>query len=360
MKREDIFKAISDISPEFIEEMDEKIVKAKHTNKSFIILVCAVVGLAGLSSAAAVKSLLGRGMNELQIDESQQQSLIETGAAITYTSESTSETEATTNAVDYSNVNVFPVSVVADERCAFISFKVTGFTFDDTINEPWFDQIFVYEDESMQKELDCDGGSFYNGINELADGSSVYEDGTPVKFDSRGMPILRYYDSEGSLYCMYKVSGHSVDYNMLGKTIYVRLVNLGEMYKCEMLKSTGKEWTFTLEMPKESSSVHKEIGKPIPDSPYTLDSIDISPISIRMNFSSKDGSSNASIPMFSGVKLKDGTLLGIGDDLHQSKDGKKAYSNCFFVRAIDPEKVKSIMICPDFDNNSGKTVDIEI
>ena len=197
-------------------------------------------------------------------------------------------------------------------------------------------------------------------INELADGSSVYEDGTPVKFDSRGMPILRYYDSEGSLYCMYKVSGHSVDYNMLGKTIYVRLVNLGEMYKCEMLKSTGKEWTFTLEMPKESSSVHKEIGKPIPDSPYTLDSIDISPISIRMNFSSKDGSSNASIPMFSGVKLKDGTLLGIGDDLHQSKDGKKAYSNCFFVRAIDPEKVKSIMICPDFDNNSGKTVDIEI
>lgn len=366
MKNENIYNAISNISPEYIEELsfEKKTVAAeskpaKRSKLPVIAIICAVVGLAGITSVAAIRGILGRGMNQLQIDESQQQELVEQSAAIVYTSESVADTGATSEntVLDVDAITVTPVSVVADERCAFISFKVSGFTFDDRNNEPFFDQIYAYEDESMTVELDCDGG-FYNGIN-LVGSEFVYEDGTPAQFDESGMMILHYFDNEGNLYFLMKVSGHNIDKNMLGSSVYIRLVNLCEIHKCDIVNGTDKEWTFTLDMPTESTSVHKDINKHIDGTSLNLDSIELSPISVRLNYTIENGSSLSSMPKFAGVILKDGTVLGIGDDGLSGSDSGKAYSNCYFVRAIDPLDVESIIIIPDMDNSS-ETVTIPV
>lgn len=173
MKNENIYNAISDISPDYLDDLsfekktvDTENAPAKHTKLPVIAIICAVVVLAGITSAAALKSILGRGMNILQIDESRQQELVEQSAAIIYTGESAADTSvASANSEsDTDAITVVPVSAVADERCAFISFKVSGFTFDDRNNEPFFDMVYAYEDESMTVGLDCEGG-FYNGVN---------------------------------------------------------------------------------------------------------------------------------------------------------------------------------------------------
>ena len=366
MKNENIYNAISNISPEYLEELSfeketapAEIKPAKHTKFPIIAIICAVVGLAGVTSVAAIRGILGRGMNQLQIDESQQQELVEQSAAIVYTSESVTDTSETSEntVLDVDAITVTPVSVVADERCAFISFKVSGFTFDDRNNEPFFDRVFAYEDEAMTIDLDCEGG-FYNGIN-LIGSDFFYEDGTPAQFDERGMMILHYFDKDGNLYYLMKVSGRNIDKNMLGRTVYIRLVNLCEIYKCDIVNGTDREWSFTLDMPTESTSVHYDIDTLVDGTSFNLDSIELSPISVRLNYTLGEGASPDSMPKFAGVVLKDGTVLGIGDDVHNASEGGKAYSNCYFVRAIDPEDVESIIIIPDMDNPS-ESVTIQI
>ena len=359
MKNENIFNSISNISPEYIEELSfekETVVAegtpAKHTKLPVIAIICAVVGLAGITSVAAIRGVLGRGMNQLQIDESQQQELVEQSAAIMYTSESVTDASATSENIvlDIDAITVTPVSVVADERCAFISFKVSGFSFDDRNNEPFFDQVYAYEDEAMTIEYDCEGG-FYDGVN-LIGSDFFYEDGSPAQYDERGMMILHYFDNDGNLYYLLKVSGNDIDKNMLGRTVYIRLVNLCEIYKCDIISGTDKEWSFTLDMPTESTSVHYDIDTIIDGTSLNLDSIEISPISVRLNYTIGEGAALDSMPKFEGVVLKDGTVLGIGDDVHNASEGGKAYSNCFFVRAIYPEDVESIIINPNMDNPS--------
>ena len=354
MKKENIYKAISDISPEYLEKLTfekknavAESTPAKRSKLPYLAIICAVVGLAGVTCVAAVRSVLGRGMNALQIDPSQQQELVEQSAAITYTTETAAPTTSTSanETMDVDAITVEPVSVVADERCAFITFRVHGFIFDESNNEPFFEQIFAYEDEAKTVKLDCDGGSFYNGVNDIG-GELIYEDGTPVQYDDRGMMIMRYFDDEGYLWFMIKVSGHGVDKNMLGSTVYVDLIDLIEDHKCQVVNSTGRNWSFVLEMPTESTSVKYNVDSDIEGNDFHIDTVEISPISIRLNYTVGENANLSYMPHFAGVVLKDGTTLGIGDDVHNASDSGKAYQNWFFVRAIDPEEVASIIILP--------------
>ena len=360
MRKENIYNAISDISPEYLEELTienktpaAESTPAKRSKLPYIAIICAVVGLAGITCVASVRSILGRGMNKLQIDPSKQQELVEQSAAIIYTTESTAATSqtSTNTPMDVDAITVEPVSVVADERCAFISFRVHGFTFDERNNEPGFEMIYAYEDEAMTVELDCDGGSFYDGTNMIGD-DCVYEDGTPLQFDERGVGILRYFDDEGYLNFMVKVSGHNINKNMLGSTVYLKLINLYEDHKCDIVNSTGRDWTFALEMPTESTSIHYDINTHIDGTSLDLDSIEISPISIRLNYTMGPDADLSEMPYFSGVVLKDGTILGIGDDVLNGHDSDKAYTNSYFARAIEPEDVASIILFPDLRYSS--------
>lgn len=166
------------------------------------------------------------------------------------------------------------------------------------------------------------------------------------------MMIFHYFDNEGNLYYLLKVSGHNINKNMLGRPVYIKLVNLCEIYKCDIVNGTDREWSFYLDMPTESTSVHYDIDTHLDGTSLNLDSIEISSISVRLNYTIEGGDSVSSMPKFAGVVLKDGTVLGVGDDAHNASGGGKSYSNCYFVRAIDPEKVDSIIIIPDTDNPS--------
>lgn len=352
MNREDLYYSISDISPEFIEELNESTEKKKHSDKAIIITICAVVALAGVTVFAASKINFGRGMSDLQIDESQQQSLVETSAAIIYeTQEDYSDLAVTSE-----GVTITPVSVIADERCAYISFKISGFSYDDRNNEPIFDWVYVYADENQTEELDSTG-SFDDGlVSDGADGF-VYYDGTPTETNEYGGAIPRYFDDNNDLYYLMCVSSHNIDDNMLGRTLYIKFTCLAESWKTQIITCVDSEWNLKLELPSQSTSVHMEVQQEIEGSPYYLESIDISPVSIRLNYTTTN--SGSGIPFFVGVVFDDGRKLGINNDSLNGWDGNKAYTNVYFAQVIDPDKVSALLIYPTFDSGTYVTIPIK-
>ena len=351
MKREDLFNLISDISPEFIDELNESVEKKKHSNKAVIITICAVVAIAGATVFAAAKHNFGRGMSSLQIDESQQQSLVETSAAIIYETQE----DFPDLAVTAEDVTITPVSVIADERCAYISFKVSGFTYEDLNNEPIFDWVYVYADEDHTEELDSTG-SFDDGlVSDGADGYAYY-DGTPIETNEYGGPIPRYFDDNNDLYYLMCVSSHNIDDNMLGKTLYIKFTCLAESWKTQIISSVDGEWNIDVELPVQSTSVHKEVQREIEDSPYYLDSIDISPVSVRLNYTTSEPGRD--MPFFTAVVLDDGRELWLNNDSLNGWDGQNAYTNVYFAQVIDPDHVTALLIFPTLDSDSYITVPV--
>ena len=352
MNREDLYNSISDISPEFIEELNESAEKKKHSPEAVIITICAVVAIAGATVYAAANYNFGRGMSDLQVDESQQQSLVETSAAIIYGMKE----DYSDLAVTSEDVTITPVSIIADERCAYISFKISGFTYDNHNNEPIFDWVYVYADENQTEELDSTG-SFDDGlVSDGADGF-VYYDGTPTETNEYGGAIPRYFDDNNDLYYLMCVSSHNIDDNMLGRTIYIKFTCLAESWKTQILSSVDSEWNLKLELPSQSASIHMEVQQEIEGSPYFLESIDISPVSIRLNYTTSEP--GGSIPFFVGVVFSDGRELGINNDSLNGWDGNKVYTNVFFAQVIDPDKVSALIIYPSFDFETNVTVPIK-
>lgn len=352
MNREDLYYSISDISPEYIEELNEGSEKKKHSNKAIIITICAVVALAGATVFAAAKYNFGRGMSELQIDESQQQSLVETSAALIYeTQDVYSDLSATSE-----GITITPVSVIADERCAYISFKISGFTYDNRINEPIFDWVYVYKDESQTEEMDCTG-SFDDGI--VSDGLNgfVYYDGSPTETNEYGGAIPRYFDENNDLYYLMCVSSHNIDDNMLGQTLYIKFTCLAESWKTQIVSSVDSEWNIKLKLPTQSTSVHIEILKEIAGSPYFLESIDLSPVSIRLNYTNTE--SGGSVPFFVGVVLTDGSILGINNDSLNGMNEQNVYTNVYFSQVIDPDNVSALLIYPSSESETYVTIPIK-
>lgn len=352
MNREDLYYSISDISPEYIEELNESTEKKKHSAKAIVITICAVVALTGATVFAAAKYNFGRGMSELQIDESQKQSLVETSAAFIYEPQDDySDLSATSE-----GVTITPVSVIADERCAYISFKISGFTYDNRINEPIFDWVYVYTDEDQTQELDCTG-SFDDGI--VSDGANgfAYYDGSPTETNKYGGAIPRYFDENNDLYYLMCVSSHNTDDNMLGKTLYIKFTCLAESWKTQILSSVDSEWNIELELPTQSTSVHMDIQKEIESSPYFLESIDISPVSIRLNYTTSEP--GRGIPFFAGVVFNDGRELWINNDSLNGSDGNTAYTNVYFAQVIDPANVSALLVFPNYESETYVTIPIK-
>ena len=351
MRREDLYEAMSNFYPEYIEEVYEENKQKTYSSKLILTIICAVIGLLGITVYAVVTYDYGRGMNELQIDESQKQSLVEESAAIIYES----VIDDSSLSVTSKGITVTPVSVIADERCAYISFKVTGYEFDER-HDPCFERILVFKDNDEAKDLDY-GGFFFNGLVDEGD-ASYYDDGSPIEYYDNGDIIEHYYDKDGNLHYLLVVSQRNIDEEMLGHTVNVRFEGISENYELDTTNVVDGAWSFALKLPTKSTSVHFDVNRPLTGTNLIVDSVEISPVSIRLNYT-KDGVVE-SVPCFAGVILDDESKLMIGNDGLDISQSKKLYSNCYFSRVIDPQRVKSIIIYPNWRSTNDDIIVIPI
>lgn len=331
----------------------------KRTGRSKVAAAAAICLLAasGVSAAAAIQHYWGRGMNgNIQANESQQQQLAEDGIAEVYPEkENYEDLKVTCN-----GVTVAPHTVIVDERFAYLSFTISGYTPEEG-KEPGFEDVAVDSDDVT---LDM-SGTMYDGIVCDENGSPVYDDGTSIEFAEDGEIVSHYLDENGNL--EYIIQAHVSDENasVLGKTIHVDFKNLGTLYKTEYTNALDGSWAFDIKLQDVSSAKSFEVNQKIEGTDFTLTKAEVSPISMKVEYTTDQApeihEDSIGVPVVMGVVMKDGTRLPYladgGSTGYKDDTQKEAYNMFGYDRVIDVDQVQSLIILP---KDGADTVEVDI
>ena len=324
---------------------------------------CACLIIAGsVTVGAAVHHVWSRGMKgTLQATDTQQKELTDKGAAVVLKEDADYSKLAVTD----NGITITPETIIVDKYFAHISFSVKGYDLAEG-DEPGFDGWNIgVKDNKTDSNMQAYGG-FYDGIVSDENGSPVYEDGSSIQEDEQGRTITHYVDKDGNLEYVVSVGVSNEEDSLLGKTIYCKLKDLGTLYKTSFTLAKEGNWDFEIKLPDVSTASDIAVGKSIEGTPFTIDTIELSPISIRINYSVNGKveikEDTNQVPLFKGVVLKDGKKLPfLGDAGGSGYDDDamtKAYSMCSFVQVIDPDQVQALIM--QMNDAGGDTIEVPI
>lgn len=351
-KMDDAFAMIQ-LEDKKIMSNTEKTKKRKNMFKGQVAAATflSILAIGGITVVAAVHHYWSRGMQgTLQATQEQQQEMIEEGMAEIFTETSDKL------GVTVGNVTVTPTTVIADDKCAHISFCVEGYSVEGNM-DPSFEDTLVYIGNDVNDQngwLDM-GAGFYDGIVSDENGNAVYEDGTPIQGDEEGRIISHYKDENGNMEYVINVMVADVENSLLGKTLHVRLNNIGTVEKSTYTNVMSGTWEFDIKLPEVTSAVTIPVKKEVESSEILLDYVDISPISILIHYKSETEvviqEDKNGIPFFCGVIMRDGTRLNYldngGSSGYLDEQLTRGYSLSLFNRVIDPNEVVALLIRPE-------------
>ena len=358
---------------EMIKQEDIVCMKKTHTSRgkmfktqaAVIVGVC-ILAISSISAVAAIHHYWGRGMNgNIQASDEQQQMLTEKNIAKVYSEEQDSPSLAVTN----NGVTIEPDTVIVDERLVYMAFRISGYSVADRM-EPGFETVNVYqgdnpEDESAWVNM---SGTMYDGIIPDENGVLVYEDGTSIESYEDGSIISHYTDDNGNM--EYIIQASVVDRNdsFLGKTIHVEFKNLGTISKGALITAVDGDWNFEINLSDVSSTQNIKVGQKVEGTGFMLEDINISPISIKVNYSVSaapvEKEDDLGIPEVKGVVLKDGTripyLMNPGRLGYTDSDKSNAYQIAGFARVVDVDEMAALIVMTSYENEKVKTLEIPI
>ncbi len=358
---------------EMIKQEDIVCMKKTHTSRgkmfktqaAVIVGVC-ILAISSISAVAAIHHYWGRGMNgNIQASDEQQQVLTEKNIAKVYSEEPDSPSLAVTN----NGVTIEPDTVIVDERFVYMAFRISGYSVADRM-EPGFEMVNVYqgdnpEDESAWVNM---SGTMYDGIIPDENGVLVYEDGTSIESYEDGSIISHYTDDNGNM--EYIIQASVVDRNdsFLGKTIHVEFKNLGTISKGALITAVDGDWNFEINLSDVSSTQNIKVGQKVEGTGFMLEDINISPISIKVNYSVSaapvEKEDDLGIPEVKGVVLKDGTripyLINPGRLGYTDSDKSNAYQIAGFARVVDVDEMAALIVMTSYENEKVKTLEIPI
>lgn len=334
-------------------------IRGKRLFKTKVAAVAGIciLGISSISVVAAIQHKWGRGMNgNIQASDTQQQVLTEKGVAKVYGE----NPDYTSMAVTDNGITITPDTVVVDERYAYLSFCISNYSVDDGV-EPGFETVGVYQGDNLE---DADSwvnmsGSMYDGIIPDENGTPIYEDGSSLEKYEDGNFICHYTDDNGNMEYIIQASVADEDDSLLGKTIHVNFQNLGTLSKAEFTPVVEGNWNFEISLSDVSSTQEIEVGKKIEGTDFEIDNIDISPISIKVNYSVNEApeekEDELGIPTVKGVVLKDGTKIPylIGGSMTGYTDSAKtnAYQIAGFERVIDVDEIAALIVLTSSEND---------
>lgn len=301
----------------------------------------------------------------IQASDEQQQVLTEKNIAKVYSEEPDSPSLAVTN----NGVTIEPDTVIVDERFVYMAFRISGYSVADRM-EPGFEMVNVYqgdnpEDESAWVNM---SGTMYDGIIPDENGVLVYEDGTSIESYEDGSIISHYTDDNGNM--EYIIQASVVDRNdsFLGKTIHVEFKNLGTISKGALITAVDGDWNFEINLSDVSSTQNIKVGQTVEGTGFMLEDINISPISIKVNYSVSaapvEKEDDLGIPEVKGVVLKDGTripyLINPGRVGYTDSDKSNAYQIAGFARVVDVDEMAALIVMTSYENEKVKTLEIPI
>lgn len=349
---------------EMIKQEDIVCMKKTHTRgkKMFKTQVAVIAGIcilavSSISAVAAIHHHWGRGMNGIiQASDEQQQVLTEKNIAKVYSEEPDSPSLAVTN----NGVTIEPDTVIVDERFVYMTFRISGYSVADKM-EPGFDMVNVYqgdnpEDESARVNM---SGTMYDGIISDENGTLVDEDGNIIS---------HYTDDNGNMEYIIQASAAEKNDSLLGKTIHVEFKNLGTFSKGTFIPAVDGNWNFEVNLSDVSSTQNIKVGKKVEGTGFTIEDINISPISIEVNYSVSvapmEKEDDLGIPEVKGVVLKDGTkipyLINPGRLGYADSSKSNAYQIAGFTRVIDADEIVALIVWKSYENEKVEMLEIPI
>ena len=331
-----------------------------------VIAGICILAASSISAAAAIHHYWGRGMNgNLQASDTKQRELAENGIAKVYREDPDYPSLAVTD----HGITVAPDTVIVDDRFAYMSFSVSGYNVADG-EEPGFYMVDVYQGDNPEdgsSRVNMYGGSMYNGIIPDENGSPVYEDGSPLEYYEDGSIIRHYIDSNGDMEYIIQVGIVDQNDSLLGKTMHVELKDLGtysyvivsEHRKVEFITKAEGNWNFEIILPSVSSAKDIKVGQEIEGTGFAMESISISPISMKANYSvievPERREDELGIPLVQGVILKDGTRLPYltdgGGTGYTDSTKSNAYHMAGYDRVIDVDEVAALIVLTSYEND---------
>lgn len=325
----------------------------KHTfwRNPAAVAACTCIIVAGsVTAGAAVHHVWSRGMQgAVQATDTQQKELTDKGAAVVLKEQKDYSKLAVTD----NGITITPETIIVDENFAHIAFSVKGYDLAEG-DEPGFD-IWNMGLKDVKKATNAQAyGKFYDGIVSDENGQPVYEGGSALKDDANGDTIMHYVDEDGNLEYVASFSVADQGESLLGQTIYCNFKDLGTLKKTRFTLGKSGEWDFEIKLPDVSTAKKISVAKSVYGTPFTVDDIELSPISIRVNYSvngkvtiHKDSNQ---VPQFYGVVFKDGrkfAFLGDAGSSGYNDDMTSAYALSSFVQVIEPDQVQSILLRTD-------------
>ncbi len=341
---------------------DKKVFK---TQAAVIAGVC-ILAVSSISAVAAIHHYWGRGMNGIiQASDEQQQVLTEKNIAKVYSEEPNSPSLAVTN----NGVTIEPDTVIVDERFVYMAFRISGYSVADRM-EPGFDMVNVYqgdnpEDESAWVNM---SGTMYDGIIPDENGTPVCEDGTDIESYEDGSIISHYTDEDGNMEYIIQASVVDVNDSFLGKTMHVEFKNLGTFSKGSFISAVDGDWNFEINLSDVSSSQNIKVGHKVEGTGFTMEDINISPISVKVNYSVStapvENEDDLGIPEVKGVVLKDGTripyLMNPGRLGYTDSSKSNAYQIAGFTRVVDVDEIAALIVLTSYENEKVEILEIPI
>ena len=331
----------------------------KHTfwRNPAAIAACTCIIVAGsVTAGAAVHHVWSRGLQgAVQATDTQQKELTDKGAAVVLKEQKDYSKLAVTD----NGITITPETIIVDENFAHIAFSVKGYDLAEG-DEPGFDDwdIGVKDGSSVQVY-----GGFYDGIVSDENGNPVYEDGSSLKEDEQGQIISHYVDEDGNLEYVASIGVADWKDSLLGKTIVCKLKDLGTLYKTRFTLAKEGNWDFEIKLPDVSTASNIKVAKGIENTPFTVDDVELSPISIKINYSVNGEvtfkEDTNQVPQFFGVILKDGkkiSFLGDAGGTGYNEAMTEAYTLSSFVQVIEPDQVQAIIL----RNDDGEQIEIPI
>ena len=331
--------------------------KTLKTQAAAIVGVC-ILAASSISAAAAIRHYWGRGMNgNLQASDTQQQVLTDIGIAKVYSEEPDSSSLAVTD----NGITVAPDTVIVDDRFVYMSFRISGYSVADG-EEPGFDMVDIYQGDDPEDDgswVNMYGGMMYNGIIPDENGKPVYEDGSPLEFNEDGSIISHYTDSNGDMEYIIQAGIVDLTDSLLGKTIHVNFKDLGTLSRAAFTLGAEGKWYFEMILPDVSSAQDIEVGQEIEGTGFVMESINISPVSMKVNYSVVEipeiRDDDNGIPRVQGVVLKDGTRLPYltdgGRTGYTDSTRSNAYHMAGYDRVIDVDEVAALIVLTSNEND---------
>lgn len=334
----------------------------KHTfwRNPAAVAACTCIIVAGsVTAGAAVHHVWSRGLQgAVQATDTQQKELTDKGAAVVLKEQKDYSKLAVTD----NGITITPETIIVDENFAHIAFSVKGYDLAEG-DEPGFDDWDIGVKDGKEGSSVQVYGGFYDGIVSDENGNPVYEDGSSLKEDEQGQIISHYVDEDGNLEYVASIGVADWKDSLLGKTIVCKLKDLGILYKTRFTLAKEGNWDFEIKLPDVSTASNIKVAKGIENTPFTVDDVELSPISIKINYSVNGEvtfkEDTNQVPQFFGVILKDGkkiSFLGDAGGTEYNEAMTEAYTLSSFVQVIEPDQVQAIIL----RNDDGEQIEIPI